>query len=355
MANARQLVERLLATVLKETASDLHITVARHPTIRVDGTLIPLLNEEIFTADTARDFLFFLLTPEQQERFLRQKEIDFSYNFQDRARLRVNMFHQRGFVGGALRLIPAKVGVFSELNLPPVLETFVNRKQGFFLVVGPTGHGKSTTLASMVDHINRTRNDHIITIEDPIEYLFASDRSIIDQREVGIDTPDFPTALRSLFREDVDVAMVGEMRDSETVATAVTAAETGHLILSTLHTNDAAQTIDRIIDIFAPGQQNQIRLQLASSLIGIMSQRLIPRVSGGLIPAAEVMIANSAVRNLIRENKMHELDLVVETSSGEGMISLNRSLVDLVRRGEITFENASLYSQNPEEFQSLMK
>ncbi|OHA02892.1 MAG: type IV pili twitching motility protein PilT [Candidatus Sungbacteria bacterium RIFCSPHIGHO2_02_FULL_52_23] len=355
MGNARQLVERLLATVLKEGASDLHITAGRHPTIRVDGTLIPLLNEEILTADTARDFLLFLLTPEQQERFLRGKEIDFSYNFQDRARLRVNLFHQRGFVGGALRLIPAKVLGLGELNLPPVLETFANRQQGFFLVVGPTGHGKSTTLASMVDHINRTRSDHIITIEDPIEYLFASDRSIIDQREVGIDTADFPTALRSLFREDVDVAMVGEMRDPETVATAVTAAETGHLILSTLHTNDAAQTIDRIIDIFPPGQQNQIRLQLASSLIGIMSQRLIPRVSGGLIPAVEVMIANAAVRNLIRENKVHELDLVIETSSGEGMLSLNRSLVDLVRKGEITFENASLYSQNPGEFQSLMK
>ncbi len=354
MANARQLVERLLTAVVKENASDLHITVGHHPTIRVDGALVPLLAEEVLTVEAARDFAFALVAPDQQERFLRDKELDFSYNFQDRARLRVNLFHQRGFVGAALRLIPAKIRTLKELNLPPSIEQFAGRQQGFFLVVGPTGHGKSTTLAAMVDYINRTRADHIITIEDPIEYLFASDRSIIDQREVGSDTVDFSRALRSMFREDVDVAMVGEMRDSETIATAVTAAETGHLILSTLHTNNAAQTIDRIIDTFSPAQQNQIRAQLASTLIGIVSQRLIPRVSGGLVPAVEVMIANAAVKNLIRENKAHELDLVMETSSGEGMVSLNRSLIDLVRRGEITFENAALYSLNPSELQTLM-
>ena len=355
MANARPLVDRLLTTVMKESASDLHIAVGRHPTIRIDGGLVPLLKEEILTQDVARDFAFVLLTPEQQERFLREKEIDFSYNFQDRARLRVNIFHQRGFIGVALRLIPAKIRSFEELNLPSILERFAAHQQGFFLIVGPTGHGKSTSLAAMVDYINHTRADHVITIEDPIEYLFASDRCIIDQREVGIDTVDFANALRSMFREDVDVAMVGEMRDAETMSTAVTAAETGHLILSTLHTNNAAQTIDRIIDTFTPVQQNQIRAQLASSLIGIVSQRLIPRVSGGLIPALEVMIANAAIRNLIRENKAHELDLVIETSSGEGMLSLNRSLVDLVRKGEITFENAALYSLNPMELQTLMK
>lgn len=355
MANARQLADRLFATVVKEGASDLHIAVGRHPTLRVDGSLVPLLKEEVLTQDVARDFAFTLLTPEQQERLLREKEIDFSYNFQDRARLRVNIFHQRGFIGAALRLIPAKIRTFEELSLPPILERFAASQQGFFLVVGPTGHGKSTTLAAMVDYINHTRADHIITIEDPIEYLFASDRCIIDQREVGIDTTDFGNALRSMFREDVDVAMVGEMRDAETISTAVTAAETGHLILSTLHTNNAAQTIDRIIDTFAPAQQNQIRAQLSSSLIGIVSQRLIPRVSGGLVPAMEVMIANAATRNLIRENKAHELDLAIETSSGAGMVSLNRSLVDLVRRGEITFENAALYSLNPAELQTLMK
>ena len=355
MANARQLVERLLTIVVKENASDLHIAVGRHPTIRVDGALVPLLTEEVLTADAASDFVFALATPDRQERFLRDKELDFSYNFQDRVRLRVNIFFQRGVMGAALRLIPAKIRTLSELNLPPAIEQFAARQQGFFLVVGPTGHGKSTTLAAMVDHINRTRADHIITIEDPIEYLFASDRSIIDQREIGSDTADFARALRSMFREDVDVAMVGEMRDAETIAAAVTAAETGHLILSTLHTNNAAQTIDRIIDTFAPGQQSQIRAQLASTLIGIVSQRLIPRSSGGLVPAVEVMIANPAVKNLIRENKAHELDLVIETSSGEGMISLNRSLIDLVRRGEISFENAALYSLNPSELQTLMQ
>lgn len=354
MANARSLLERLLSAVVKADASDLHITVGRHPTIRVEGALTPLLTEEVMTADHARDFVFALLSPPQQEALLRQKEMDFSYNFEDRARFRVNVFHQRGYMGVALRLIPARIRSFAELGLPPIMQMFAGYEQGFLVIVGPTGHGKSTTVAALVDYINHNRTDHIITIEDPIEYLFASDRSIIDQREVGSDTPDFATALRSMFREDVDVAMIGEMRDAETMAAAVTAAETGHLILSTLHTNNAAQTIDRIIDTFAPAQQGQIRAQLSSSLIGIVSQRLVPRVSGGLVPAVEVLIANSAVRNLIRENKAHELDLVVETSSGEGMISLNRSLANFVRKGEITLENALRYSLNPGELQTLL-
>ncbi len=307
------------------------------------------------TPDSARDFVLALLDAPEQERFLREKELDFSYNFREQARFRVNVFHQRGFPGAALRLIPAKIKTFSELNLPPILQEFAQRQQGFLLVVGPTGHGKSTTLAAIIDHINHSRSEHIITIEDPIEYLFASDRSIIDQREVGSDTADFSRALRSMFREDVDVAMVGEMRDSETIAAATTAAETGHLGLSTLHTNNASQTIDRIIDTFPPEQQNQIRAQLSSTLIGIVSQRLIPRVAGGIVPAVEVMIANPAVRNLIRENKTQQLDMVVETSSEEGMISLNRSLVSLVRKGEIGLENAMLYSLNPAELQTLLR
>ena len=355
MANPKQTLDDLLSLIVKENASDLHIAVGRHPTIRVDGGLVPLLKEEVLTPDSARDLILSLLTHEQEERFLREKEVDFSYNFHDRARFRVNIFHQRGYMGAALRLIPAKIRTFEELRLPGILEEFARHQQGFFMVVGPTGHGKSTTLAAVVDYINHSRADHIITIEDPIEYLFASDRSVIDQREVGIDTADFHRALKSMFREDVDVGMIGEMRDADTMATAVTAAETGHLILSTLHTNNAAQTIDRIIDTFPAGQQNQIRAQLASSLIGIMSQRLIPRVSGGLIPAVEVLIANAAVRNLIRENKVHELDLVIETSSDSGMLSLNRSLVDLVRKGEVSMENALLYSLNPEELQSFIR
>lgn len=348
-------LEEILSQTIKEGASDLHIAVGRHPTLRVDGELVPLLKEDVLTAEAAESYIFSILSEEQKEKFRREKEVDLSYDFRGKARFRVNAFFQRGFMGAALRLIPTKIRNFTELGLPPILQELATNKQGFLLVVGPTGHGKSTTLAAIIDHINRTRTDHIITIEDPIEYLFSSDRATIDQREVGSDTIDFHHALKSMFRQDVDVAMVGEMRDSDTMAAAVTAAETGHLILSTLHTNNAAQTIDRVIDAFPPAQQNQIRAQLSSSLIGIISQRLIPRVSGGLVPAVEVMIANAAVRNLIRENKIHELDLIIETSSDQGMISLNRSLVDLIRRGEISAENASLYSLSPGELQSLLK
>lgn len=355
MPNFKNQFEELLETVVKENASDLHVAVGRNPTLRIDGELTPLLKHEIITPDTAREFIFSMLTEEQKERVLRDKEIDLSYNFRDRARLRVNIFHQKGFLGAALRLIPAKIRTAKELNLPPIVEEFSKSKQGFLLVVGPTGHGKSATLAAIIDFINHTRREHIITVEDPIEYLFSSDQSIIDQREVGFDTLDFHRALKSMLREDVDVGMVGEMRDAETMAMAVTAAETGHFVLSTLHTNNAAHTVDRIIDTFSPAQQNQIRAQLASTLVGIISQRLLPRVNGGLIPAVEIMIANAAIRNLIRENKIHELDLVIETSSKEGMISLNRSLTDLVRKGDITMENAMLYSTNPRELQTLLK
>ena len=341
--------------MVKENASDLHVSVGRHPTLRVNGALLPLVKYEVATPEMVRDFVLSMLSPEQEKRLTEEKELDLSYNFRDRARFRVNIFQQRGYMGAALRLIPNTIKTPEELNLPPVLKELAGLQQGFLLVVGPTGHGKSTTLASMVDFINHSRTDHIITIEDPIEYLFVSDRAIIDQREVGFDTHSFQKALRSVFREDVDVAMVGEMRDAETMAIAVTAAETGHFILSTLHTNNAAQTIDRIIDSFPSTQQGQIRAQLASSLVGIISQRLVPRISGGLIPAVEVMLVNSAVRNLIRENKVHEINLVIETGSGEGMVSLNRSLVDLVRRGEISMENAVRYSLNPEELQTLLK
>ncbi len=350
----KQKFEDLLSLVIKENASDLHIAVGRHPTLRIDGSLTPLTAEEIMTAESAQDFVFSMLDAKQRERFLQEKEDDFSYNFRDRARFRVNIFFQRGYMGAALRLIPAKIRTPEELNMPPILIELL-KQQGFLLIVGPTGHGKSTTLAALIDYINRNQADHIITVEDPIEYLFTSDRSIIDQREVGSDTSDFHRALKSIFRQDVDVAMIGEMRDADTMATAVTAAETGHLILSSLHTNNAAQTIDRIIDTFPGAQQQQIRTQLSSTLIGIVSQRLIPRLSGGLIPAVEVLIANSPIRNLIRENRIHEIDLVVETSLDMGMISLNRSLMDLVRKGEISMESAVSYSLNPEELHAIMK
>lgn len=347
-------LEDLVLIIAKEQASDLHLTVGRHPTLRIGGSLVPLSKMPVLTPEDAKGLIFEMMSDEQKEEFLREKELDFSYTFEDKARLRVNVFHQRGFQGAALRLIPVKIQTLKELNLPSVIADFSKKKQGFFLIVGPTGHGKSTTLASMVDIINHERSEHIITIEDPIEYLFIQDKSIVDQREVKSDTQDFHRALRSMFREDVNVAMIGEMRDHETMSAAVTAAETGHLVLSSLHTNNAPQTVDRIIDSFPAGQQNQIRIQLANTLLGIFSQRLIPRISGGLIPAYELLIANPAVRNLIRENKAYSIDLAIETGSEFGMISLNQTLGNLVRQGEISMENALRYSLSPKELSGLL-
>jgi twitching motility protein PilT len=267
--------------------------------------------------------------------------------------LRGNAYVARGKACVALRLIP-KAKSFAELNLPSILETFSRKKQGFFLVVGPVGQGKSTTLSTMINLINHEQETHIITIEDPIEFMYEPDKAIIDQREIGIDTKEFIGALKETLREDVNVILIGEMRSPDTMAAAVTAAETGHLVLSTLHTNNAAQTIDRIIDSFPPGQQEQIRLQLASSLLGVFSQRLIPRVAGGRVPAYELLINNSAVANMIREKRTYEINTVIETSSGEGMVDMNRSLVELVQKGEITIENAYQYSINPKGLERMM-
>ena len=347
-------LEELLTAVLKENASDLHISVGRYPTLRISGQLIPLAQKEILDPEHADGLVSALLTKQQKELFLNDKELDFAYSFRDKARFRVNIFHQKGFSGAALRLIPAKIRTIKELNLPPILNEFANYNQGFLLITGPTGHGKSTTLAALVDKINHERTKHIITIEDPIEYLFTQDRSIIDQREVGLDTDDFSKALRSVFRQDVDVIMVGEMRDVETISTAVTAAETGHLVLATLHTNNAAQTIDRIIDTFPSSSQDQIRAQLANTLLGVVSQRLIPKLDNGRIPAVEVMIVNHAIRNLIREDKIHQIDLVIDTHMEEGMISLNRALAELVRAQKISVDSAELYSLNLTELRNLI-
>jgi len=353
MKDYKKELDELLMIVVKENASDLHITVGRHPTIRISGKLTPLVKKSVITPEGAQGLIFAMISEEQRKEYVDERELDFSYTLEDDARFRVNAFYQRGFMGAALRMIPRAIKDLKSLNLPDILNTFTKKEQGFFLAVGPTGHGKSATLASMVDVINHTRSEHIITIEDPIEYIFAQDKSIVDQREVRADTKDFPKALRSMFREDVNVAMIGEMRDYETISSAVTAAETGHLIFSSLHTNNAAQTIDRIIDSFPPGQQNQIRAQLSNTILGVFSQRLIPRISGGLIPAYELLIANNAVKNLIRENKVHEIDIFIETSAELGMISFNRSLIELVRQGEITMESALAYSLNPSALQSL--
>lgn len=338
----------LLGITVKEGASDLHLSTGYNPTIRISGTLIPLVKKDVLTAEDTQGLMQALLSPENREIFLRNKEIDFSYSYNDgEARFRGNCSFSRGTVDIVLRFIPKKIRTIEELALPTILADFARREQGFFLVVGPVGHGKSTTLAAMVDVINSERADHIVTIEDPIEYIFEPKKSMINQREIHIDTEDFHIALRQMFRQDVDVAMVGEMRGQETIATAVTAAETGHLVLSTLHTNSASQTIDRIIDSFPPEQQDQVRLQLAGSLIGIFSQRLVQRVSGGLVPAYELLINTKATANLIREARTHEIDTVIETGSEYGMIDMNRSLAELVRRGDITVETARIHSLNP--------
>lgn len=348
-------LEELLELVGKHNASDLHLSVGRYPTLRIDGRLNNLTKYPILTGEATKGLINTLLSDEQKEKLSKFKEIDFSYNFKEKARFRVNIFNQRGYLSAALRFFPSKIKTVKELNLPLIVERFASYSQGFFLVVGPSGHGKSTTLAALVDYINHNYTKHIITIEDPIENIFQQDKSIIDQREVGSDTQSFERALRSVFRQDPDVIMVGEMRDLETISTALTAAETGHLVLATLHTNNAAQTIDRIIDSFPAESKNQVRTQLASTLLGVVSQRLIPRINGGRIPAVEVMMVNPAVRNLIREGKIYQIDLVIETGIEEGMITLNRSLADLVHKGEISLENAEIYSLNSSDLKMLLQ
>lgn len=349
-----KLNELLLATA-RQNASDLHIAVGRRPTLRIDGALIELQKEAILTPEDAQGLVLSMLSQDQKEKFLKYGDLDLSYAFEDKARFRVNVFFQRGFMAAALRLIPAEIKSIEQLRLPPVLYEFTKLNQGFVLVVGPAGHGKSTTLASLIDEINHKRMEHIITIEDPIEYLFIQDRAIVSQREMKSDSPSFHRSLRALLRQDPDVVMIGEMRDQESMATAMTAAETGHLVFSTLHTNSAAQTIDRIIDSFPEGQQGQMASQLAATLVGIVSQRLIPLVDGGRVPACEVMLVNSAIRNLVREKKIYQIDLVIETSLQEGMITLNRSLAQLVKSKEISLENAELYSLNPGELRILLE
>lgn len=346
MVDHKKKLEELILIVIREGGSDLHLGTGRVPTIRVAGELIFLVKNPVLTQEDILGILGEVLDKTKIERFMENQEADFSYDFRGEARLRGNAFFQKGLICLVFRLVP-KVKTIAELHLPPIIADLARKKQGFFLVVGPVGQGKSTTLSAMVDLINNEQARNIITIEDPIEHVYVPNKSIINQREVGIDTRDFHIALKSVFREDVNVIMIGEMRTPETVATAVTAAETGHLVLSTLHTNNASQTIDRIIDSFPGDQQDQIRTQLASSLLGIFSQRLIPRITGGLIPAYELLLNNNAVSNLIREKRTHEIDVVIETGKESGMIDLNHSLLELVRAGEITIENAYQYSLNP--------
>ncbi len=355
MTNYTEQIKELLETTIKQGASDLHISTNHPPNLRISGRLIPLVKMKKLTPTDTQGLTFALLSDEQKQRVINVKEIDFSYDFEGKARFRINIFFQRGNISCALRRILNKVPTIEELNLPPILHQFTQSTQGFFLVTGPSSQGKSTTLAALIDEINHSRADRIITIEDPIEYIFEDDRSIIDQREVYQDTLSFARALRSTFRQDPDVIMIGEMRDPETMSIALAAAETGHLVFSTLHTNSASQSIHRIVDSFPAEQQNQIRAQLSGSLLGVVSQRLISRIRGGLIPVCEIMINTPAVANLIRENKIHELPLIIETSAEAGMISSNRYLANLIKAKEVSLENALTYSLDSAELRTLLR
>lgn len=355
MDNYKTKIDQLLVMTAQKGGSDLHLSPGHYPIIRIDGRLMPLNEETVLDRQLIENLVFSILGEQRKNIFLSEKELDLAYEPTNSIRCRVNVYQTRGNVAAAFRFIPGKIRTVEELSLPPVIKIFSKLSQGFVLVVGPNGHGKSTTIAALIDLINHERAEKIVTIEDPIEYIFDPDKSIIDQRELYQDTFSFGKALRSTFRENVNVIMVGEMRDFETMSAAVTAAETGHLVFASLHTNNAAQTVQRIIDTFPPAQQRQVVSQLADTISGVISQRLIPRIQGGLVPAVEVMIANTAVRTLIRDGRIQQLNLAIDTSSDVGMISLNRSLAELVMRKEISLEQAEFYSLNPAELNSLVR
>jgi twitching motility protein PilT len=347
-------IDELLHVVVDRNCSDLHISPNVEPVIREDGAL-KRLNYEKFTPQQTQRMLYEIISDEQIQRFETTLELDFSYQLPRRARFRVNLYRDRGAVAAAFRLISSRIPTCKELNLPPILEQLTERPRGLILVTGPTGSGKSTSLAAMINYINMNRAVHIITIEDPIEYLHPHKLSVINQRELGSDTKSFANALRACLREDPDVLLVGEMRDTETIALAITAAETGHLVFATLHTNNAAESIDRIIDVFPPGQQEQIRVQLSNNIVAIIAQQLLPRASGpGRVPANEIMIASPAIRNLIREGKTHQIPSMIQTSAGMGMISMDQCLRDLYMKGVITLEEALTRCQNVDELKKMI-
>ncbi len=347
-------LNKLLSVVLERDSSDLHLMVGEPPIIRVDTQLIRLDNYQVLSNDNISDLLNVLLTPIQKEKFEEDMQIDFSYSFKDNIRFRVNAYRQKGVLGVALRIVPNRIKTLEELSLPSTLRRFIERRQGLVLVVGPTGHGKSTALAALINEINNTRSEHILTIEDPIEFVFTPNKSIISQRELYLDTPTFSGALRSALREDINVVLVGEMRDLDSISAALTVAETGHLVFGTLHTNDAGQSIDRIVDVFPAGQQQQIRGQLASVLVGVVSLRLLPKIGGGRIPAYEILMANHAVRNVIRDNKIYEIPNIIHTSLDEGMIPLDKTLALLVKQGQVELEVAQNFVLDNEYFLSLI-
>ncbi len=348
-------IEPLLEEVIKKKGSDIHIQVGLPPMIRVDSALIPINGASVLTEETVEALVFSIMDDDQKQILLKDKEYDFSFSFGDLGRFRVNAFHERGNLAAALRLIPNIIPSIEQLGLPKIVDKFAEFPRGLVLVTGPTGSGKSTSLASLIHKINFEQSKHIITIEDPIEYAHTSKKSIIVQREVHYDTYSFTAALRSALREDPDVVLIGEMRDLETIASAVTIAETGHLVFATLHTNSASQSIDRMIDVFPPHQQSQIRAQLSNILMAICSQRLVPTIGGGRIAAAEILIANPAVRNIIREGKSHQLEAVIQTGAEFGMQSMDHTLVNLIKAGTITYEEAKNYAVDLDEMDRLMR
>jgi len=343
----------MLQMVIDKSSSDLHIITGTVPTIRIDGELLPFEGAPILTKEQAEGLILPLMTNEQKDYVTVNKEIDFGYQFKDQARFRVNVYHQRGAIAAALRLIPTVIRSIDELQLPPIIHNFVNYRQGLILLTGPTGEGKSTTLAAIIHEINATRAEHILTIEDPVEFVHKPQKSVFSQREINHDTHGWDIALRSALREDPDVVLVGEMRDFETISAAITVAETGHLVFGTLHTATAAQTIDRIIDVFPAHQQSQIRQQLSAVLEAVVSQRLIPMINGGRIAAAEIMLATPAIRNLIREQKTHQIDNSIQTSGEQGMMLIETHLINLVQRGAISNEKAREYCFRPDIYDRL--
>lgn len=355
MAAPELKIEILLEEVIKKRASDLHLQVSMPPMLRIDGRLAPIPGYNALDEEKVEALVFAILDDEQKQILLKDKEFDFSFAFGDLGRFRVNAFHERGNLAAALRLIPNEIKSVAELGLPPIVNNFANFPRGLVLVTGPTGSGKSTTLAALIDQINDQKAHHIITIEDPIEFTHKSKKSLVVQREVHYDTYSFSAALRSSLRQDPDVVLIGEMRDLETISAAITIAETGHLVFATLHTNSASQSIDRMVDVFPPHQQPQIRSQLANILQSICSQRLIPAIGGGRISAAEILIATPAVRNIIREGKSHQLDAVIQTGGDVGMQSMDRTLVGLVQAGTITYDDARDYAVDLGEFERMMR
>jgi twitching motility protein PilT len=354
MNNQQSKIYQLFGEVIKRQASDLHLIAGLFPFVRVDGRLYSLPSPAPLTKEETEELVFSLCTQEQREIITTNRELDFSYDFEDEGRFRINAYYQKDSLAAAFRLVPKEVKSIEKLNLPQICHEFTKLKQGFILVTGPTGHGKSTTIASILAEINQARPCHLVTIEDPIEFTFTPNKAIISQREMNRDTHSWKLALRSVLREDPDVVFVGEMRDLETISAALTVAETGHLVFSTLHTNSAAQTIDRIVDIFPEGAREQVRIQFSSVLAGVVSQRLIPALSGGRLPAAEIMLASTAVRTAIREGKSHMIDNIIQTSREVGMISLETSLAKLVNEGRISFDVAQEYALRPQELLRLV-